>query len=131
MMVGTLRDAIRALKLLSAAKSAWHKGLEGKMEPKNWKTKTGAIIGGIGTILLLVVQVIEGDMSLSVALPSALATVGAVIAVWGGRDAIAKIGLKETLVMREVMVRLLQDRLQTPEAARAADAADGRSGGMA
>jgi hypothetical protein len=55
------------------------------------KTKLGAALAGLGTLILIAAQVLNGQMDFATAIPAAITAIGTVIAVFGGRDAAQKI----------------------------------------
>ena len=87
-MFGRLVRAVKAYRLLGRCEDAFLDGLEKPMS----KTKIGALMAGLGLLLTLGATVLTGDVSIADALPQALAIIGGVLAVFGGRDALKKIG---------------------------------------
>jgi len=55
------------------------------------KTKLGAVILGIGMIAMVVGKVLSGDMTWIDAWPQIVEAIGAIIIVFGGRNAIQKL----------------------------------------
>ena len=59
---------------------------------KSWylsKTKLGAVIGGVGTVLVAVGGVISEEISLTVAIEMSIAGIGAILFGLGLRDALS------------------------------------------
>jgi len=88
-MFGRIGRGITALRLLSRCESAFKRGLEA---PMMGKTKWGALLAGIGLLCTIGAKIASGDAALITSLPEILAVVGGIVAVFGGRDALAKIG---------------------------------------
>jgi hypothetical protein len=74
-------------RLFGRCEKALATGLEAPMS----KTKLGAVLAGLGGLLVLTAKVINGDMDWATALPLALADIGSVLAIFGGRDAATKV----------------------------------------
>jgi len=83
-----LRQALKLYHLFGRCKDALKAGLE---TPTMSKTKLGAALAGLGTLILLAAQVLNGQMDFATAIPAAITAIGAVIAVFGGRNAVQKI----------------------------------------
>jgi hypothetical protein len=88
-MFGQLGRALRLYRLYCQCEAALKAGA-GK--PTMSKTKLGAVIAAVGAICVIAAKAINGEMTWIMALPEILTIVGTVVAVFGGRDAIAKIG---------------------------------------
>jgi len=89
-MFGRLKRALAMYRLFGRCEDALKTGLEAPMG----KTKWGSLLAGIGTLVLITAQVMNGSMDLGTAIPAAITAIGAVIAVFGGRDAIDKVAGK-------------------------------------
>lgn len=90
-MFGRIAKAYKALRLLMAAEKAWEKGLE-RGEKKMGNTKWGFLIGGIGAVLVTVGTLIRGEITMVEAIPLLIVEIGVVWGIFGGRDALKKIG---------------------------------------
>jgi hypothetical protein len=87
-MLRDLRQAIKGYRMFVAGKRALLRGME---DGDVSKTKLGAVLLGVGAIVTLVAKIINGEMDIASAIPQALAAIGAMIAIIGGRDAITKL----------------------------------------
>ena len=87
-MFGKLQRALKLYQLYGRCEDALKAGLE---KPTMSKTKLGAILAGIGGLIPIVLKIVNGEGNLFASLPEILAIIGAVVAVFGGRNAIQKI----------------------------------------
>lgn len=88
-MFSRVGRALKLYRLFGRCEDALTDGLT-EVKPMS-KTKLGAALAGLGGLLVLAAKVINGDMDWMTALPLVLADLGAVLAVFGGRDAATKV----------------------------------------
>lgn len=86
-MLGRLKRLWDAYRLFGRCESALEEGSTKQLS----KTKVGAALAGIGALAAIGLRIESGDATWQMALPEAMGILGAVIAAFGGRDAIGKL----------------------------------------
>jgi hypothetical protein len=88
-MFDKLQRALSLYRLYCRCEDALKAGME---KPTMSKTKLGAVLAGIGALIPIVIKVVNGEADWVSMLPEALTIIGGVIAVFGARNALDKIG---------------------------------------